>query len=277
MRGHGADGSWGTGTGEHLLPAQRQLQLAELLASADAVALDDLARRFGVSTQTVRRDLALLERQGLVRRTYGGAVTRAALDLSEPAFVARESVHAAEKRLIAQATLGLLAPGDSLFLDASTTALALARLLPDDWSGDVVATSLPVATEMARRPGVRLVLVGGEFRHSSRSFSGPLAQELLGRLYVRTACVSARGIHPQRGLSEAHAGEAALKRIVLGHAERLLVLADSSKLGVTATHAVGPVDVIDTLITDSRADATLLDALRGSGVAVLLAGVTRAN
>jgi DeoR/GlpR family transcriptional regulator of sugar metabolism len=270
------DGNGDLGPGEHLLPAQRHLQLAELLAGADAVALDDLARRFGVSTQTVRRDLAMLERQGLVRRTYGGAVTRAALDLSEPAFVARESVHAAEKRLIAQATLGLLVRGDSLFLDASTTALALARLLPDDWAGDVVATSLPVATEMARRPSVRLVLVGGEFRHSSRSFSGPLAQEMLSRLYVRTACISARGIHPQHGLSEAHAGEAALKRIVLGHAARVLVIADSSKLGMTATHAVGPVDVIDTLITDGQADPGVLDTLRGSGVQVLLGGTAPA-
>ena len=276
MRGRGMDGNGDQGPGEHLLPAQRHLQLAELLAAADAVALDDLARRFGVSTQTVRRDLAMLERQGLVRRTYGGAVTRAALDLSEPAFVARESVHAAEKRLIAQAALGMLARGDSLFLDASTTTLALARLLPDDWAGDVVATSLPVATEVARRPGVRLVLVGGEFRHSSRSFSGPLAQELLSRLYVRTACISARGIHPQHGLSEAHAGEAALKRIILGHAARVLVLADSSKLGITATHGVGPVDVIDTLITDGQADPGVLEALRGSGVRVLLGGTAPA-
>jgi DeoR/GlpR family transcriptional regulator of sugar metabolism len=254
----------GGARGEWLLPAQRQLRLAELLITSDAVSLDDLARTFGVSTQTVRRDLALLERQGLVRRTFGGAVTRAAITVSEPAFVARDRAQAAEKRAIARAALALLTPGESLFLDASTTALALARVLPDDWTGEVVATSLPVAAEMARRPGVRLILVGGEFRHSSRSFSGPLAQEMLERLHVRVACMSARGLDLQHGISEAHAGEAALKRIVLARTERTIGLVDSSKLGCTATHLVAPLGALDTLVTDDRAEVALLAGLRAA-------------
>jgi DeoR/GlpR family transcriptional regulator of sugar metabolism len=259
--------------GERLLPAQRQLQLAGLLAGSDAVALDDLARRFGVSTQTVRRDLARLERQGLVRRTYGGAVTRLALDLSEPAFVAREHVQAAEKRAIAQAALPLLRPGGSLFLDASTTVLALARLLPDDWQGEVVVTSLPAAMEMSRRPGVRLTVVGGELRHSSRSFGGPLAQEMLSRLFVETACISARGLHPEHGLTEAHPGEAALKRIVLQHAGRVILLVDSSKLGRTATHHVAPAEAVGTLITDTGADDEIVAAIRQRRVEVIAAAL----
>src|SRR5947209_10532897 len=121
-----------------LLPAQRKLQLAGLVAEADVLTLDALARKLGVSTQTVRRDLAHLERQGLVRRTYGGAITREALDRSEPAFVAREATQAAEKRAIAQAALTLLRRGEPIFFDASTTVLMLARLLPDDWQGEIV-------------------------------------------------------------------------------------------------------------------------------------------
>lgn len=245
-----------------LLPAQRQLHLASILAETDAVALDTLARRFGVSTQTIRRDLDALERQGLVRRTFGGAITREALHLSEPAFVAREQEQAEAKGVIARAALAHLRSGESLFIDASTTALALARLLPDDWEGDVVVTALPAAMEMARRPRVRLMVVGGEFRHSSRSFSGTLAEEALQRLCVATALISARAVHPQRGLMEAHAGEATLKRIVLTHANRVLALVDSSKLGGTALHYVAPLTSVSVLITDSHAPTEALAALR---------------
>src|SRR5919202_1034043 len=109
-----------------LLPAQRKIQLASLVAGADVLTLDALARQLGVSTQTIRRDLAHLERQGLVRRTHGGAITRAALERSEPAFVAREANQAAEKRAIAQTALAGLRRGETIFFDASTTVLTLA-------------------------------------------------------------------------------------------------------------------------------------------------------
>jgi DeoR family fructose operon transcriptional repressor len=260
------------GEGTRLLPAQRQLKLTRLLAGADAVSLDMLAREFGVSTQTIRRDLIQLEQQGLVRRTYGGAVTREALELSEPAFVARERTHGAEKRAIAQVALTSLRRGESVFLDASTTVLALARLIPDDWTGEIVVTSLPAAMVVSRRPGVRLTVVGGEFRHSSRSFGGPLAQEMLRSLCVTTAYISARGVHPKRGLTEAHAGEAALKRIILANAERVIGLVDSSKLGKTASHRVAPVSALDLLITDSGAAASCINELRSLGVQVVIAG-----
>ena len=245
-----------------LLPEQRQLQVAAMLAGTDAVALDDLARRFGVSEQTIRRDLARLERKGLVRRTHGGAVTRDALNLSEPAFISRQSDHAAAKNAIAHVALGLLRPGESLFLDASTTVLALVGLLPPDWSGDVVVTSLPAAVEISRLASVRLIVVGGEFRHSSRSFGGPLAEEMLEHMAVNTVLMSARAIHHRLGLMEAHAGEAALKRSILTRADRVIVLADGSKLGRVAIHRVTGVDHIDALITDFSASTDELDAIR---------------
>jgi DeoR/GlpR family transcriptional regulator of sugar metabolism len=245
-----------------LLPEQRQLQVAALLAGLDAVALDDLARRFGVSAQTIRRDLARLERKGLVRRTHGGAVTRDALNLSEPAFLARQTEHSAAKTAIARLALGLLRSGESIYLDASTTVLALVGLLPQDWAGDVVVTSLPAAVEVSRLPGARLMVVGGEFRHSSRSFGGPLAEQMLEHMAVNTALISARAIHHRLGLMEAHAGEAALKRSILSRADRVIVLADGSKLGRVAVHRVTGVDRIEALITDCSAAPEELDEIR---------------
>jgi len=255
-----------------LLPAQRKLHLTRLVTEADVFTLDALARKLGVSTQTIRRDLAHLERQGLVRRTYGGAITREALDWSEPAFIAREATWAVEKRAIAQTAVASLRRGEIVFFDASTTVLTLARLLPDDWQGEIIVTSLPAAVEVSRHPGVQLLVVGGEFRFSSRSFGGPLTEELLQRLCVGTAYISARGIDLRRGLMEAHGGEAALKRIIMGNAERTIALVDSSKLGVTATHRIAPLSAVHTLITDSRAPADIVAAMRNQGPEVLVAG-----
>ena len=260
---------------KRLLPAQRKLQLASLVADADVVTLDALARKLGVSMQTVRRDLAHLERQGLVRRTYGGAITREALDRSEPAFVARDATQAAEKRAIAQATLALLHRGEPIFFDASTTVLTLARLLPDDWQGEIVVTALPAATEVARLAGVQLTVVGGEFRFSSRSFGGPLAEEMLQTLCVGTAYISARGLDLQRGLMEAHAGEAAIKRIIIGNALRTVVLVDSSKFGVTATHRIAPLSAVHAVVTDSQAPADMVAQMRQQGIDVRVAQSSR--
>lgn len=260
-----------SGTPDRLLPAQRQLQLAGLLQGTESVALDALARRFGVSTQTIRRDLIRLEQQGLVKRTYGGAITREALDRSEPAFVARFKVRSTEKHAIARLALTLVRREETLFLDASTTALALAQMLPDEWAGEVIVTSLPAAIEIARRSHVRLTVVGGEFRHSSRSFGGPLAEQALQDLCVTTAFISARGIHPQRGLTEANASEAAIKRIVLPNAERAIALIDSSKIGIAATHRFAPLSAIDMLITDVQAPPDLLQLLRTQRAQVLIA------
>ncbi len=258
-----------------LLPAQRKLQLASLVADADVLALDVLAQTLGVSMQTIRRDLAHLERQGLVRRTYGGAITRAALDRSEPAFVAREATQAAEKRAIAEAALASLQRGEAIFFDASTTVLTLARLLPDDWQGEIVVTALPAALEVSRLPGVQLTVIGGEFRFSSRSFGGPLAEEMLQRLCVGTAYISARGLDLRRGLMEAHGGEAALKRIIIGNALRTVVLVDSSKFGVTATHRIAPLSAVHTVVTDAQAPADLVAQMRQQGIDVQVAQSSR--
>ena len=241
---------------ERVLPASRQIELANALAKADVLAIDDLARRFGVSMQTIRRDLAVLEQRGLGRRTYGGVVVRDAIEVAEPLFLAREQEHGPEKHAIAQYALSQLQPGESIFLDAATSVLALARLLPDDWVGDVVVSSLPAANEVARRPGVRLTLIGGEFRESSRCFVGPIAERTCQDLYVDVALISARGIHPRHGLTESTSEHARLKRTILGNADRTIVLADSSKFMRTAPYQVAPLDAVQLVITDEAARGT---------------------
>jgi len=234
--------------------------------------VEDLARRFDVSTQTIRRDFQDLERRGLITRSYGAAVARAAGPLSrEGAFGAREVERAAEKEAIARCALDLVVPGSAVIFDASTTVLALARLLPLDIELTAIVNALPVATELGRRPNVSTTTLGGTMRHTSLSCGGPIAEATMRRLFADTAFISARGLSPRRGLTEANPAEAALKEIMMANATRVVALVDSSKLGRTALSFFAPLERVNVLVTDDGADLETLGRLREAGLEIHVA------
>ena len=255
-----------------MLAIQRRMALADLLEENAVLAVDELARRFSVSTQTVRRDFQYLEQRGLIRRTYGGAVARDDDPLSrERAFLAREAEQAAQKRAIAREALLLVTPGSIVMLDASTTVLELARALPLDVELTAIVNALPVGMELGRRPNITVTSLGGTMRHTSLSFAGPIAEANLRRLFADTAFISARGLSLQRGVTEANPYESALKEIMVANAARVVALIDASKLDRTALSFVAPVTAIDVLITDDGADAQIVDRLRDAGLCVRVA------
>ncbi len=262
-----------------MLGIERRRALAGLLTENSVLTVEDLAQRFDVSTQTIRRDFQDLERRGLLTRSYGGAVARSA-DTRGPlsregAFGVREGERAAQKEAIARCALALVVPGSTVILDASTTVLALARLLPPDIELTAIVNALPVAMELARRLNVATTTLGGTLRQTSLSCSGPIAEATLRRLFADTAFISARGLSPERGLTEANPGEAALKEIMLANATRVVALVDSSKLGRAALNFFAPVARLDVLVTDDRADSVLIDLLRAGGTEVRVAPLSR--
>ena len=257
-----------------MLAIERRRALVSLLDQSPVLTVEDLARRFDVSTQTIRRDFQDLERRGLLTRSYGGAVSRSADALSrEGAFGAREVERATQKEAIARCALRLVAPGSTVILDASTTVLALARLLPPDIELTAIVNALPVASALARRPNVATISLGGTLRHTSLSCGGPIAEATMRRLFADAAFISARGVSPARGLTEANPSEAALKELMLANAARVVALVDSSKLGRAALSLFAPLKRIDTLVTDDEADPATLARLREAGLEVLVAGM----
>ena len=252
-----------------MLAIERRRVLAGLLDENPILTVEDLARRFHVSTQTIRRDFQDLERRGLLTRSYGGAVACSTNPLNrEGAFGAREGERAVRKDAIARCALALVVPGSTVLLDASTTVLALARLLPPDIELTAIVNALPLAMELGRRPNVTTTTLGGTLRQTSLSCSGPIAEATLRRLFADTAFISARGLSLERGLTEANPAEAALKEIMLANATRVVALIDSSKLGQTALNLFAPVARLDVLVTDDGADAVLIDRLREGGTEV---------
>jgi DeoR/GlpR family transcriptional regulator of sugar metabolism len=257
-----------------LLAVERRLALADLVRQNPVVTVEDLARRFAVSAQTIRRDFGVLEQQGLLTRTYGGAVARQddPLQLSrEYAFRAREEEQAVQKQAIAQAALDLVEPESTVIFDASTTVLALARELPLDIELTAIVNALHIALELSRRPNVNLTMIGGTLRQTSFSFTGPMSQAALGRLFAGTAFISARGLAVGRGLTEANPSESALKELMVNNANRVVALVDSSKLGRTALSLFAPFTAVDVLVTDDGADPAHVEELRSIGVEVRVA------
>jgi len=255
-----------------VLVVERQMVLVDSLRQNPVLAVEDLARRFRVSAQTVRRDLQYLEREGLIRRTRGGAVAHDQDALSpEHAFTARELEDAAQKRAIAATALALVEPGSTVIMDASTTVLYLARALPRDIELNVVVNALPVNMELCARARVGVTMLGGTMRPTSLSATGPTAEATLRCYFADTAFISARGLSLERGLTEASASESALKEIMVANAARVIALVDARKLGRTAFTFVAPLSAIDVLITDDSVDPRMVERLRETGLDVRVA------
>jgi len=255
-----------------MLAFERRMALADLLKQNPVLTVDELVRQFGVSAQTMRRDFQYLAERGLLTRTHGGAVARAAEALGfEGTFKLRRAQRAMQKAAIARAALALVTPGSTVMMDASTSVLALAQLLPRDAELHAIVNALPIGSELSSRSGVTTTVIGGTLRPTSLSASGPLAETMLRRLFADTAFISTRGLSLVRGLTEANPAESVLKEIMIANATRVVALVDSSKFERTALSFFGPVTDLDIVVTDEDADPRMLRGLRERGIDVRVA------
>jgi DeoR family transcriptional regulator, fructose operon transcriptional repressor len=251
---------------------ERQQTIAGLVADRGRVAVTALAEEFGVTTETVRRDLAALERAGMLRRVHGGAVPTGALTYVETALGERHGTRSEQKRKIAAAALDLLPGADgSLLLDGGSSTAALADLLPSDRRLFVATHSVPIAARLGTMPGLSLYVVGGRVRGITQCAVGEQAVNALADLRVDVAFLGTNGVTPEHGFSTPDEAEASVKRAMTRAGQRVVVLADSSKLG--REHLVRfatPADV-DVLVTDADADPAAIARLEDAGVEVVVA------
>lgn len=251
---------------------ERQQAIATQVDRRGRVSVNQLADEFAVTTETVRRDLSLLERSGLLRRVHGGAVPANALSALETAVSDRDQAQTAEKDRIAQAAVDLLpGRGGSLILDAGTTTARVAALLPTDADLLVATNSVPIASRLAGSPGLELHLLPGRVRRATHAAVGSVTVEAIDALHVDVAFVGSNGITVRHGLSTPDHSEAAGKRAMVRAAERVVALADSSKLGVERTVRFAALADIDVLVTDRNAPRDTVRELRDHGLEVVVA------
>jgi DeoR family fructose operon transcriptional repressor len=253
-------------------PEERQQAIASLVMSKGRASVVDLAQAYDVTTETVRRDLAVLDRAGIVRRVHGGAVPVRALRVVEPGVMERESTRADYKDAIARAAIDFLPiNGGSVLLDAGTTTGRVAAILPADRDLVVVTNSVAVAARLAAMPSVSLQLLGGRVRRVTQAAVGEPTLRVLETLRVDVAFIGTNAISVGHGLSTPDSEEAAVKRAMVRSANYVVVVADSSKVGREDLMSFAPIDKVDVLITDSEVSASDRTALTDRGVEVVLA------
>ncbi|HVD28195.1 MAG TPA: DeoR/GlpR family DNA-binding transcription regulator [Mycobacteriales bacterium] len=251
---------------------ERQHAIATLVTERGRLAVTAVAEEFGVTTETVRRDLSILERAGMVRRVHGGAVPAGALTLVETGLGERHGTRTEAKRAIAAAALSLLPAADgSVLLDGGSTTAALADVLPSDRRLYVATNSVPIAARLSASPGVTLHVLGGRVRGITQTAVGDATVRALRDLRLDVVFLGTNGISPGHGFSTPDEAEAATKRAMVRAAQRVIVLADSSKLGREHLMRFAAVEDVDVLVTDNGADPGVVAELETTGIEVLIA------
>jgi DeoR family fructose operon transcriptional repressor len=248
---------------------ERRERVKQIVQSRHAVRVEDLKSELGVSTATIRRDLDELEETGALRRVHGGAVS---VDIRpiEARFEAKAARHTPEKQRIAARAAQLVEPDSTVYLDAGSTCLELARLLAHRDDITVVTNSLPAIVELAGN-GPRLVVIGGELRPLSQAIVGPLSTPLLDELFVDRAFMGTFSLSLDAGLTTTDPAEAFTKERALTRAREVVLLVDGSKLGTRAFAHAGRLDQIDVVITDAELDEEATTTFANAGVQILVA------
>ena len=249
----------------------RRDEILRLAASHGLASVDDLSSRMGVTPSTIRRDLAVLTSQGKLARTYGGALSLE----PHPETSLRQRLGEAHlaKRSIASWAAGEVKRGESVLLDAGSTAAALAEELKSFDRLTVSTIGLTALEVLAEADTIEVVLLGGRLRHLSQSFVGPVTEIALERMSFDRAFMGADGVRADRGICEKDLQQTRLKELMMSRADHVYVLVHGAKLGHAPFHAWAVMPPRWTLVTDETADPAQVRTFEDAGVTTIVVPV----
>jgi len=251
-----------------MLAQVRQQAIAEMVNLQGNITVNTLCDRFDVSPATIRNDLRDLEKRGIVKRTHGGAIscnkTSYELNTNQKEV---QNIH--EKRLIAKAAMEFVQEGDAIALDSGTTTFEMAQLMTGMKDLTVVTNDLQIASWLERNSSVTVILTGGTVRRHFRCTTGQTAVDMLSLLHVDKAFVAVNGVSIKNGLTTPSIDMASIKKQMIDSSDKVILIADSSKIERTAFVTYAPISQVDVMITDDHADSGFIEALRGMGVSVV--------
>ncbi len=265
--------------GSFVFAEERHALITALLADRGRITVPELAERFGITPETVRRDLDSLEKARLLRRVHGGAVASDRVSMSESSLDERQGKHSDKKSRIAQAALAMLprTKAVSVVLDSGTTTERLADLLVD-WEPTspsdqllVITNAIPIAYKLSAHPDMQVTITGGHIRGLTRAIVGDSTREQFEALRPDIAFIGTNGVHETFGLSTPDPVEAITKSSMVRSARRVVVLVDSSKLGKEALVRFASLHEVDTIVTDEAPTGELASAIAAAGVEVVVA------
>ena len=254
-----------------MLAEERRNSIVEKLKESGTVSSDALARSLGVSIETVRRDLRILESRRQLRRVHGGAVAAGTSTFVEEDFVTRSLSNSEGKLHIAHAVVGLLPENATVFFDLGTTTASIVAQIPRDYAGTIVTTSVHIATLLSHHENADVLLTGGRMRRGDLGLSGGATLRFLEDFYPDVAVISTGAVDSTVGVTDFEFEELQVKHLMLSHAKRSFVVADSSKFGKVAPYRVCALDEPTLLITDRNLMQSQRELLESDGAPLFLA------
>ncbi|AEB06531.1 transcriptional regulator, DeoR family [Coriobacterium glomerans PW2] len=245
----------------------RKSKILETLRAKRSVRIMDLSKQLRVSRETIRKDLAEMEQEGLLRKTYGGAV----LDEAnvETDYDRRRGESDAAKKAIAQRAVKFIEPGDTIYLDYGTTTYALAEQLANSTGLTVVTNTIPIVNRLIHSPGIELIILGGNVRKNEDSLFGSLGLNSASDIFVDIGFFGCAGITPQAGPTNYHMGEIEISKLMVAHSRTSILLADASKIGRSALYRTSEIADIDIFITDDIDDSAMETEFTEANVEVI--------
>lgn len=257
-----------------MLAIERTQYILKALHGNKVVSVNELSKAIQVTEETIRRDLEKLEKQGLISRVHGGAYLREGYGNETPTEV-RGKIYQNEKEQIAKMSLTFIHDYDSILLDCSTTASYIAKEIKEQEKKiSVVTNSLLVAKELEDAKQVRLILLGGEYKESTKSFCGSVTVEALDHYYVDKAFISSAGLSAETGMTDYTLEEATIRSKMIKQAKTCIYVADITKIGRNAIYRIGDLEDVDTLIVNESIDQKsieLKDALLNAHKDIVIA------
>ncbi|GLO64827.1 DeoR/GlpR family DNA-binding transcription regulator [Oceanobacillus kimchii] len=255
-----------------MLVAERHHKIVELVNEKKSIRVSDMSKLFAVTEETIRRDLEKLEKENKLARSHGGAVSLHPNDSLEIPYSQREIMNVREKQKIAMEAIKHVFEGDKIILDASTTAWYMAKALPD-LPLTVMTNSIKVAMELSNKHQINVISTGGTLLSKSLSYAGPLAEASFDSYHLDKAFISCKGLHLERGISESDEQQSRIKKKMIDSADSIYLMIDYSKFSKTAFSKIDQIEVAHHLVTDSKADQTLIQLLKEKGIRVTVTEV----
>jgi DeoR/GlpR family transcriptional regulator of sugar metabolism len=247
---------------------RRRLKILDMIREDGHAKVQDLSRIFNVTEVTIRQDLEALEQEGFVQREYGGAFLKDVGSFAKTGKLFNQ-IHLEEKQIIAKKAVQFIAEGDSIILDSGSTTTEIAKLLMDFHELNVITNSLNIALILGENHGINLIVTGGEFKAPTLSLTGTMAAAAFKDIHVNKLFLATAGISDDLKLTYPSISDLVVKRAMIDAADKVFLVADSSKMGVSAFANLGTISLVDTVIADDNIPMAAIEKLKAKGLEIV--------
>lgn len=251
-----------------MLAIERRNKIMELLQNHQSVMVTDLSKKFQVTEETIRRDLEKLEKEGLLKRTYGGAVLNESTNVDVP-FNIREGTNIEGKQCIGIKLSEFIEDGDSIMLDSSSTAFHVAKNIKNKRKLTVITNSEKVILELSNAKDCKIISTGGTLKANSMSFIGHAAEKAILNYNVDKAIISCKGIDMDKGITDSNEMEVEVKKAMIQSADKVFLVVDSTKFDKVSFVKILKYEQVDYMITDKQLSKEWQDFIEGFNIRLI--------